>query len=457
MTSTSRRPPRPSPSGSTARALAIGHGLQVVGVLPATVHPHCAAAVERAAGPGRSGSSRRAVRGGPSSARPGPPGGRASGDRPSAADAGRTNSSKLTMAETGLPGRPKTGVPPAERPKANGFAGRMATCIHRMVPGHRFSRTTLTMSRSPTLTPPLVTRASQTFSARSKARPSATSSSPTTPRSTASQPSPIDESEEGMAVGVANLSREQRTRSRQQPRRPSRAHRSPGGGTAAIAGMPRLANTPTWAGVTRCPARRPRLRRPRPRLHVEPTHPPVPAWPITTTEPSSSSDEFSSMHTASAPAGSGAPVMIRAAFRADVPRTPTPAMIEPMTRRRAGRPRQLRRRYRPNGARTRPWTSSRTAERARRPRPGHRRHIRVPRRSAPGQGARDRRLRAPLPGLGQGDHAPTSSMSWVQTLQSVPPAHVSRFQIGTERFERLDAVFGGIERFGPVRRRHRPR
>jgi hypothetical protein len=49
---------------------------------------------------------------------------------------GRANSSKLTSELTGLPGRPNTGtlrpVPSSSRPKANGLAGLMATCIQRM-------------------------------------------------------------------------------------------------------------------------------------------------------------------------------------------------------------------------------------------------------------------------------------------------------------------------------------
>ena len=56
----------------------------------------------------------------------------------SGAGPGRANSSKLTIDDTGLPGSPNTGT--AARPdrstvpKANGFAGRIATCIHRMSP-----------------------------------------------------------------------------------------------------------------------------------------------------------------------------------------------------------------------------------------------------------------------------------------------------------------------------------
>ena len=80
--------------------------------------------------------------------------------------AGRTNSSKLTMADTGLPGSPNTGVAESARtPKANGLAGLMATCIQRIVPALSFSRTTRTRSRSPTLTPPLVRMASHVVAA----------------------------------------------------------------------------------------------------------------------------------------------------------------------------------------------------------------------------------------------------------------------------------------------------
>ncbi len=45
--------------------------------------------------------------------------------------AGRASSSKLTIDDTGLPGSPNTGVP-SSIPNANGFAGLIAICIHRM-------------------------------------------------------------------------------------------------------------------------------------------------------------------------------------------------------------------------------------------------------------------------------------------------------------------------------------
>ncbi|CAB4598364.1 unannotated protein [freshwater metagenome] len=51
-------------------------------------------------------------------------------------NAGRANNSKLTSELTGLPGRPNTGTAPprsfVSNPNANGLAGLMAICIHRM-------------------------------------------------------------------------------------------------------------------------------------------------------------------------------------------------------------------------------------------------------------------------------------------------------------------------------------
>src|SRR5690606_19572906 len=70
--------------------------------------------------------------------------------------AGRANSSKETIDDTGLPGNPNTGTPPTV-PTASGFAGRIATCIHSMSP--RSSSTAFTRSKSPILTPPEVTSA----------------------------------------------------------------------------------------------------------------------------------------------------------------------------------------------------------------------------------------------------------------------------------------------------------
>ncbi len=101
--------------------------------------------------PGRSGSCRRAGARRRRRPRPGPGCGRAGDGPSSSAGPGRAKSSKDTSDDTGLPGRPNTGVP-STRPKANGLAGRMAICIQRMSP--RVSSTCFTRSKSPTLTPP---------------------------------------------------------------------------------------------------------------------------------------------------------------------------------------------------------------------------------------------------------------------------------------------------------------
>src|SRR5215218_10101090 len=72
--------------------------------------------------------------------------------------AGRASTSNDTSDDTGLPGSPNTGTtrsPAATVPKANGLAGLMAICIQRM--SAMRSSTTLMRSKSPMLTPPLVT------------------------------------------------------------------------------------------------------------------------------------------------------------------------------------------------------------------------------------------------------------------------------------------------------------
>ena len=100
-------------------------------------------------------------------------------------NAGRANSSKLTIEETGLPGRPNTGTSPTS-PKANGLAGLIAICIQRMSPMR--SSTTFTKSNDPMLTPPLVSTASQRATPSRSAASMRASSSGARPRSTASKP-----------------------------------------------------------------------------------------------------------------------------------------------------------------------------------------------------------------------------------------------------------------------------
>jgi hypothetical protein len=131
--------------------------------------------------------------------------------------AGRTNSSKLTIAETGFPGSPKTGVAESPKtPKASGFAGLMATCIQRIFPAHSFSSTTRTRSRSPTLTPPLVMMASQRDAAEDNDSTRADSSSPTDPEVDALPPLAPEECQEGVTVGVADPAGGERARSGEQ-------------------------------------------------------------------------------------------------------------------------------------------------------------------------------------------------------------------------------------------------
>ena len=78
------------------------------------------------------------------------------------------------MADTGLPGSPKTGVPDPGEGAEGERLGRADGHLHPPHgPATRFSRTTLTMSRSPTLTPPLVTTASQVPAAPSSTEPTA--------------------------------------------------------------------------------------------------------------------------------------------------------------------------------------------------------------------------------------------------------------------------------------------
>ena len=104
--------------------------------------------------------------------------------------AGRANNSKLTIELTGLPGRPKTGLP-WTIPNANGLAGLMAICIHRIGSDDcalRRLSTTLMKSKSPMLTPPLVTSASHRLSPSVIRCAISTSSSRTKPRSSGSQP-----------------------------------------------------------------------------------------------------------------------------------------------------------------------------------------------------------------------------------------------------------------------------
>ena len=92
----------------------------------------------------------------------------------SASSAGRMNSSKLTMEATGLPGTPKTSVP-SRTPKARGLPGFVATPQkRRSTPSS--SCTCLTKSYSPTETPPDVMTTSLSRAASMSRRVSSRSS-----------------------------------------------------------------------------------------------------------------------------------------------------------------------------------------------------------------------------------------------------------------------------------------
>src|SRR5919202_902995 len=100
--------------------------------------------------------------------------------------AGRTNTSNDTIELTGLPGSVKTGVPPIV-PNPCGMPGCIATLSKRTVP--RAVSTSLTVSRVPALTPPLVSTRSADAAAASSAARTAPGSSATIPAYDASAPS----------------------------------------------------------------------------------------------------------------------------------------------------------------------------------------------------------------------------------------------------------------------------
>ena len=218
------------------------------------------------------------------------------------------------MAETGLPGSPKTGVAESARtPKANGFAGRMATCIQRIFPALSFSSTTRTRSRSPTLTPPLVRMASQVDAAEDKHLHQGSLVVPDDPEVDAVPSLAADQGQKGVAVGVADLARGERTGSREE----------------LVAGGE---HPDPWPGMHRHTlhsliGQHAQVRRSEhgsrrsddvadghiaARLADE-VAPLRAARPMTTLRPSGSVSVSSIMQTASAPGGTGAPVMMRAA------------------------------------------------------------------------------------------------------------------------------------------------
>ena len=145
--------------GERQQGVGPGHGGELVGALAARPSGRGARRRRRARRrPGRSGSCRRAARGTARRRRPGPPGAAARRARPSGAAPGGRTARSTPSTTPGCRGGRTPGVP-STRPKANGLAGRIAICIQRMSPMR--SSTTLTKSKSPMDTPPLVSMASQ--------------------------------------------------------------------------------------------------------------------------------------------------------------------------------------------------------------------------------------------------------------------------------------------------------
>src|SRR3954447_8737931 len=102
-----------------------------------------------------------------------------------------------TAEETGLPGRPRTGVVP-RRPKISGLPGRMAI-FQKVSDRPRTPRASWTRSWSPTEAPPLVTRTSRP-STWARLAASAPGSSRLMPRATGSPPHRVT-----MAASVVEL------------------------------------------------------------------------------------------------------------------------------------------------------------------------------------------------------------------------------------------------------------
>jgi hypothetical protein len=186
----------------------------------------------------------------------------------------------------------------------------MAICIQRIFAMR--SRTALTMSKSPMLTPPDVTMASQRAAASVSAASRASSSSRTSPRSIGTQPawsrapSSIVRLLSRIWPGASGAPSSISSSPVDSP--PTRARATTGTET-----MPTLASTPSAAGRISVPAGNSR----------SPWWTSSPAWrtaspaatlrPIRTRWPPSSDSVSSTITTASAPGGNGAPVMMRTA------------------------------------------------------------------------------------------------------------------------------------------------
>ena len=224
----------------------------------------------------------------------------------------------------------------ASRPKAKGRAGLTATCRERMAGPHNFSSAAFIMSRSPTLTPPLVTIASHRDAASWRKAARVAPSSPAMPRSTVPKPS---------APSWASSAGRLASRTFPGARRPllmtssSPVESTPtvGRGWTSRLWTPRLESTPMWAGPRYVPG--PNTSSPAatssPALRT--FVPGLTGSSTMTNDPSPSTRTRSTMQTVSAPGGSPAPVMIRTDSPSDTKALgSSPAMTHPTTRSRAG-------------------------------------------------------------------------------------------------------------------------
>ena len=234
-----------------------------------------------------------------------------------------------------MPGRPNTGTGrsgPLSRPNANGLAG-LDGDLH---PAHgRPSRpsTALTMSKSPMLTPPDVTTASHRTAASARTASRAASSSRTRPRSIGVQPAWPTRAEEHRPVALPDLTGRRAARRPRPARPPSTARRREVGRRPAPTPGPRWPGRRRRPGAARC--RRGTGGRPcgRRRPPAAPRRPSTAGRSIRTRRPSSVTSVSSTITTASAPGGSGAPVMIRMAPPGSTgPVGAAPAAIVPSTR-----------------------------------------------------------------------------------------------------------------------------
>ncbi len=131
--------------------------------------------------------------------------------------AGRTKRSKVTCAETGLPGSPKTSLSP-RRPKTRGAPGLIATRV-KSRPTSKRASTGSTRSKAPSETPPERTSTSEAKPSRTSAAIRSDSSG-TTPRSAHLGPRPPRLGDHGGAVAVADAVRPPGGSTRPRARRP---------------------------------------------------------------------------------------------------------------------------------------------------------------------------------------------------------------------------------------------